>query len=143
MQSINKFRQHPPPLSAPTFSDSGRFCRFPLLRGLPKTARGSHAPPEWLPHYQLLHLCCCYFCVCLFVFLDFFVVLLSPYFGILVIVTQYTYEITFNGDPDFVASVHRVNESASSEALPRVLSFVVYILNCLLYLFFIFCCNCL
>jgi hypothetical protein len=36
-----------------------------------------------------------------------------PYFGVWVLVTQYTYEITFNGDPSFVASVPRANGPAS------------------------------
>jgi hypothetical protein len=41
-----------------------------------------------------------------------------PCFSVWVLVTQYTCEITFNGDPDFVASVPRVKGPASSEALP-------------------------
>jgi len=41
-----------------------------------------------------------------------------PCFSVWVHVTQYTCEITFNGDPDFVASVPRVKGPASSEALP-------------------------
>jgi hypothetical protein len=32
--------------------------------------------------------------------------------------TQYTCQITFNGDPDFVASVPRVKRHVSSEVLP-------------------------
>jgi len=35
-----------------------------------------------------------------------------------VIETQYTFQITFNGDSGFVASVPRANELAFSEALP-------------------------
>jgi hypothetical protein len=41
-----------------------------------------------------------------------------PYFGVWVFVTQCTYEIIFNGDPGFVASVPQANGPASSEALP-------------------------
>jgi len=56
--------------------------------------------------------------VCLFVLLGLFIVPLSPYFGVWVLVTQYTCEITFIGDPDFVASVPRANEPTSSKVLP-------------------------
>jgi hypothetical protein len=41
-----------------------------------------------------------------------------PCFGVWVLVTQYTCEITFNGDPDLMASVSRANGPASAEALP-------------------------
>jgi hypothetical protein len=41
-----------------------------------------------------------------------------PCFSVWVLVIQYTCEITFNGDPGFVASVPRVKGLASSEALP-------------------------
>jgi hypothetical protein len=41
-----------------------------------------------------------------------------PYFGVRVLVTRYTCEITFNGDPGFVALVPQTKRSAPSEALP-------------------------
>jgi len=69
-----------------------------------------------------------YFC-----FMFFWAFVLSPfphvypcYYGVWVLVTQYTFEITFTGDSGFVASVPRANGPASSEALPPrtfVLSF--------------------
>jgi hypothetical protein len=49
------------------------------------------------------------------------------YYGVWVLVTQYTFEITFTGDPGFVTSVSRANGPAFSEALPPrtfVLSFI-------------------
>jgi hypothetical protein len=52
-------------------------------------------------------------------------------FGVRVLVTQYTFQITFNGKPDFVASVPQVIRPASSEALSCVLSFLVFFLSCL------------
>jgi hypothetical protein len=69
----------------------------------------------------LIHpiLCCC----CCFLFFWAFVLYPSPHvylycFGVWVIVTQYTYEITFNGDLSFVVSVLRVKWPASSKVLP-------------------------
>jgi hypothetical protein len=60
-----------------------------------------------------------------FRFMFFWAFVLSPFpliylccYGVWVLVTQYTFEIIFTGDPDFVASVPRANEPASSEALP-------------------------
>jgi len=41
-----------------------------------------------------------------------------PCFSVWVLVTQYTCEITFNGDPGFVAFMPRAIGPASSEALP-------------------------
>jgi hypothetical protein len=85
-----------------------------------------------------------------FRFMIFWAFVLSPfphvylcYYGVWVLVTQYTFEITFTGDPDFVASVSRANGPASSEVLPRVLSFLVSILGCPypLVVLFLFCCN--
>lgn len=64
---------------------------------------------------------CCCFCVYLFVLLGLFVVPLSPVyscFSVWVPVTQYSCEITFNGDSGFVASVPRAIGPASLEALP-------------------------
>jgi hypothetical protein len=58
--------------------------------------------------------------VCLFYWV--YLLYLSPpvyhCFSVWVLVTQYTCEITFNGDPDFVALVPQTKESTSSEALP-------------------------
>jgi len=65
-------------------------------------------------------------CMFLWAFLLFPSPLVYPCLGVWVLVTQYTFEITFNGDPGFVASVPRANGPASSEALPPrtfVLSF--------------------
>jgi flagellar biosynthesis component FlhA len=57
-------------------------------------------------------------------------------------VTQYTFQITFNGDSDFVASVYRVKRPASSEALPHVISLLGLFLGCpVLIVFFISYCN--
>jgi hypothetical protein len=50
-----------------------------------------------------------------------------PCFSVWVIVTQYTCEITFNGDPDFLASVPQIKGPASSEALPsRTFILILY-----------------
>jgi hypothetical protein len=44
--------------------------------------------------------------------------LVYPCFCVWVLVTQYTCQITFIGDPGFVASMPQVNGPASSKALP-------------------------
>jgi hypothetical protein len=56
---------------------------------------------------------------CLFVcFIGFICCIPLPQFThVLVLVTQYTCEITFNGDPDFVASVPQTKGPAFSKAL--------------------------
>jgi len=62
--------------------------------------------------------------VCVFISLFFWAYLLYPSppvypcFCVWVLVTQYTCDITFIGDPSFVVSVSRANGLASSEALP-------------------------
>jgi hypothetical protein len=85
--------------------------------------------------------------VFVFVFLFFWAYLFYfPYVhpcnrGVWVLVTQYTLQITFNGDPGFVASVPRAKGSASSEALlPRtfVLSFVLGLPSPIMFYFVFF-----
>jgi hypothetical protein len=62
--------------------------------------------------------------VCVFIYLFYWAYLLYPspplylYFCVWVLVTQYTCDITFIGDPSFVVSVSRAKGLASSEALP-------------------------
>jgi hypothetical protein len=61
--------------------------------------------------------------------------------GVWVLVTQYTLQITFNGNPGFVASVPRTKGPASSEALPLhnfILSFVLGLPSPIMFYFVFF-----
>jgi hypothetical protein len=90
---------------------------FPIARGRPWA---THLPGGLPPCHRLT--CCCCFYVYLFAFLGIFLLFSSlpvyPRFGVWVLVTHYTCQITFIGDPGFVASVLRVQGSTSSKALP-------------------------
>jgi hypothetical protein len=92
------------------------------------------------------HTACCLwiYVVFVYVFLSFWAYLFSFLYVHLcnrcvwVFVTQYTTQITFNGDPGFVASVPRAKGPASSEALPPrtfILSFVFGLPSPILYYF--------
>jgi hypothetical protein len=63
--------------------------------------------------------------------------LVHPSNGVSVLLTQYTFQITFNDDPGFVASVPQANGPASPEAL-RPRTFIFTFLFRLPNLYFVF-----
>jgi hypothetical protein len=127
-------RVEPPHAPSSTFRSNPRwFWKFPPLPIAERLSlggawfsraswEGSHtASSANIAAAVFVFLCLLYWAYLLYYFPPVY-----PCFGVWVLVTQYTFEITFNGDPGFVASVPRANGPASSEALPPrtfVLSF--------------------
>jgi hypothetical protein len=99
-----------PPPSASALGDSRKIRFSLLLRSHSWAECGSHAPLGTAPtqpiHVLLLLLLLFFFFSCIS---RFFLLYTSPHVHpcncVWVIVTQYTCQITFNGDPGFVASV--------------------------------------
>jgi hypothetical protein len=118
--------------------------RFWPLRGSPFAARVSHAPSGTAP---IPPSASAFSVVFVFIFLFFWAYLF--YFshvypcnrGVWVLVTQYTLQITFTGDPGFVVSVPQAKGPASSEALPPrtfILSFVLGLPSSIMFYFVFF-----
>jgi len=113
----------PPTAPSSTFCNNPRWFRtippFPIAGRLSLgDAWFSRANQEGSHPARLTAAVFVFVCLYYWAYLLYLSPLVYSYFGVWVHVTKYTCQITFNGDPGFVASVPRAKGPASLEALP-------------------------